>query len=601
MNIAAARANAPDALRVLRSPLLWLLIAVAVLPLFLLARLTVPIGPMYWDLFVYFDAAGRIFHGETPVIDFFVPVGPLGYYLFAGGLKLFAHAQPLLLASWSMLAVTGPLMALVLLRMRDVPRGVAFAVLVPFLVFAILPFNTREFFPYPGSDGFGIYNRQASQLLYVLVAALVFMRAGRTLAVVVALTMAALFFTKITGFVAGGLVCLFAFLAGRLTFKHAAASALGFLALLGMTQAWNGMVSHYLADILSLVGKNADTLLPRFLHAGSDTLGIIGPASLLALVLLWTDRRVIRDRLGALRRAPRWRNLAAIVDHDAAWLAVTVFAGLFFETQNTGSQTIILIVPVVVAIVAARLPPSETPRPHVAAIALLASAAVLPPFVHTIHRAGQTYASALINTPLEHENLKTLGSVNARFDVMDHAHVLKDIYADHRATYREFVEDETKPAFMYYLQYGFQLVHLMATDEVIGRIRALEARKNIRFDTIFELNFVDPIPYLMGRRAPKYVAIGADPTRAVPTPSPREETAVRETDLILYPTCPLTTDNDALRRLYEPALEDHFRIALDPCFDAYVNPRFAQDFEEPSPGGGASDEEVPVATMDQPE
>src|SRR5690606_39172701 len=109
----------------------------------------------------------------------------------------------------------------------------------------------------------------------------------------------------------------------------------------------------------------------------------------------------------------------------------------------------------------------------------------------------------------------------------------------------------------------------------VSDIVALEGRKDIYFDTMMELNFVDPFPYLMGRQSPKYIAIGADPTRAVPTPGPEVENAVRDTDLVLYPTCPLTTDNPALYQLYAPALKRHIHIKLNGCFDAFVHPKFA--------------------------
>lgn len=39
---------------------------------------------MYWDLYIYFDTANRIFNEQVPNVDFFTPVGPLGYWLFAG-------------------------------------------------------------------------------------------------------------------------------------------------------------------------------------------------------------------------------------------------------------------------------------------------------------------------------------------------------------------------------------------------------------------------------------------------------------------------------------------------------------------------------------
>jgi hypothetical protein len=565
-------------LGLLASPLFVMALVIAILPLFLVARLTLPIGPMYWDLFIYFDAANRIFNGQVPVLDFFVPVGPLGYYLFAGALKLFPDGQPLLLVSWSMLAVTAPLMGAVLWDMGERARATRWAVLIPFLVFAILPFNTREFFPYPGSDGFGIYNRQVCQLLYVLVAALVFMPDRRPLTLVVAFAMTALFFTKITGFAAGFLICAFAFAAGRIAFQHAFAAAAIFFGTLGLFDLRLDLVSHYVADIFALVQENSQTLLPRFLRAGAYTVGIVAPAGILALVLLWNARGRLARQWRGLRAAPSWKRISALADQEGFWLAAVLFAGVFFETQNTGSQALIFLWPVLLAIIAARMPLKGVPAGRLAIVLALVAAAALPPFVRTVARAARTYASSLVHVPLQHENLKTLGSVNARPEVIALADDLIDVYARHRATYRDLVEDEALPAFMYYLQYDFQLVHLMAIDRAISDIVDLESRKGIHFDTMMELNFVDPFPYLMGRQSPRYVAIGADPSRAVPPPGSQEENAVRDTDLVLYPTCPLTTDNRALYELYKPALEDHFRIRIDACFDAFVHPRFAGKF-----------------------
>src|SRR5689334_1005023 len=101
----------------LQSP--WTLFAASLVFVVLLLSLplVLPIGPMYWDVYIYYDAANRIVDGQVPSVDFFAPVGPLGYYLFTGWLKLFPDAQPTLLAHWSLLAVTAPLMAAVV---RDV-------------------------------------------------------------------------------------------------------------------------------------------------------------------------------------------------------------------------------------------------------------------------------------------------------------------------------------------------------------------------------------------------------------------------------------------------------------------------------------------------
>ena len=211
----------------LTSPVSILAITALVMAAFLALPLNVPIGPMYWDLLIYFDAANRLFSGQVPATDFFAPVGPLGYYLFAGGVKLFSNAQPLLLVHWSLFAVTAPLIALALWRVDQRSRATALALLLPFLVFAVLPFNTREFYSFPGSDGFGIYNRQVCQLLYVLTVALIYLRDQRLLLISIVAGMTGLFLTKITGFVSGGLLCAFAFAAFACTFAWAVVLAGG--------------------------------------------------------------------------------------------------------------------------------------------------------------------------------------------------------------------------------------------------------------------------------------------------------------------------------------------------------------------------------------
>ena len=76
--------------------------------------------------------------------------------------------------------------------------------------------------------------------------------------------------------------------------------------------------------------------------------------------------------------------------------------------------------------------------------------------------------------------------------------------------------------------------------------------------------------------APLYIAIGADPTRAVPDPGSEEEAAIAGTDLILLPTCPLTAANVMLHDLYASAMTKHTRIKLDACYDAFVHPRFEE-------------------------
>lgn len=553
-----------------KSPLALLAVSLLGVLTLLALPLTLPIGPMYWDVFIYYDAANRIFDGQVPINGFFTPVGPLGYYLFAGWLAVFPNAQPVLLAHWSLLAITAPLIGLVAWHVDKRSRGTAFALLIPFLIFALLPFNTRELYSYPGSDAFGIYNRQACQVLYILVAALVFVRDRRLLAFLIVATMTALFFLKITGFVAGGVIAVYALLCGRVSLKQAVLSALAFLGILAALEWPAGIVSQYIIDIARLVGMNGDTLLPRFLQATSLNFGIVAAAASLAILLLWADRRNIAEGFSSNGNAARPDLLA----HDGLWLMAVLFAGVLFETQNTGSQAFIFLWPILLSVLLKT--GKLTDRPVlVLSIMGLAAATALPPAVRITERAARTYVGAIKNVALEQRNLKTLGAVSMRKEVAIRTAHLLDFYPSHRKFYDDLVAVGELPTPVLYSDFDFQIAYLSTLDTAIDSIRALEARAGIHFDTIMSLNFVNPFPWLMDRSAPPYIAIGADPTRAVPDPGSKEENAVADTDLVLYPTCPPTTANTLLYDMYKDALTKHRRIKLDACYDAFVHPKFA--------------------------
>lgn len=548
---------------VFASPLALLAACLACVCVLLALPLVVPIGPMYWDVYIYYDAANRIFAGQVPILDFFTPVGPLGYYLFAGWLAVFPDAQPTLLAHWSLLAVTAPLMALVAWDVDRRSRATAFALLVPFLIFSLLPFNTRDFYPYPGSDGFGIYNRQACQVLYVLVAALAFVRDRRLQTTIAVAAMTALFFLKITGFVAGGIIAGYALLSGRVTLRSVLAGVLAFALILAGVELASGMVSLYVLDIAKLVAMNGGTLLPRFLQATSLNFGIVGAAAGLALLLVWSGWR-----------GPAGEPAAAGFADSGLWLLAILFAGILFETQNTGSQAFIFLWPALLAILVAAF--RLTGRPVLTlAIFGLAAATALPPAVRVVERAARTYVGAVRNVPLAGNNLKTLGAVNMRREVEARTEHMLRFYPEHRALYDDLVAVGELPTPVLYSDFDFQIIYLSAVDSAVDSIRALEAETGVRFDTVMSLNFVNPFPWLMDRAAPLHIAIGADPTRAVPDPGSQEETAVAGTDLVLYPTCPPTTANALLYEMYGPALASHRRIRLDACYDAFVHPKFA--------------------------
>lgn len=558
----------------LRSPLVLLAGAFILVLIFLGLPLKAPIGPMYWDSYLYYDAANRIAGGQVPIVDFFAPVGPLGYYIFAGWLAVFPDAQTSLITHWALLILTAPLMALIVAHVDRRSRADAWALLIPFLVFALLPFNSQEFYPFPSSDAFGIYNRQVCQMLYVLVAALLYVRNQRLLAFLVAACVTALFFLKITGFIAAGLICLFALVTGRITLRYAITAALAFAAVLAALELKDGMVSAYIADIEALVATNSGTLAPRLVQSISINVGVIASSLALCAVMAFASVADLGRRFDALRRAPGTATVAALLDRDFLWLGVAVCAGIFFEAQNTGSQAFIFLWPVLWMMLV-RLP-RMLGRPKLAMLAAALVAAVwLPLFAGTIERAIRTYGSMTNGVDVETHNLKALGSFTTRDNVLHRAELMLQLYPRQQQQLAEIAEGKELPSSLLYSDLDFQVTNLLAIDRGVDSIRALEAKSGVHFGTIMTLAFANPFPYLMDRSAPRLIAIGADPFRAVPEPDAEVLKEVAGTDLALYPKCPGTWANVRLLEIYGPGLKDHRRIALDDCWDAFVNPRFA--------------------------
>ena len=552
-----------------RQPLILLALVVACLPLALATTLTMPIGPMYWDHYIYLDAANRISDGQIPSIDFFAPVGALGYYLFAGWLYLFPDGHPLLLASWSLMTVTIPLMALVLHDVQKRSVATAYGLLLPFLLFSLLPFNTGEFYPYPGSHGFAIYNRQVSQLLYVLAAALVFVRGWKMLAAIASLTMLVLTFVKITGLVAGALLCLTAFLAGRLRWQAAFAAGGFFLAACAAVELWSGLVSAYAGDILSLLEINDSSLLPRLLQAASLNFGIMLACFLLALVLLAQGYPALRGALRAFAAQPGRRTFTDMLDQPFFWLAGFVVAGLVFESQNTGSQAFIFLWPLLLAILVRSYRRNSPAR--FAVVAVLVLAAALPPALTVVQKSARAWIGILNNRPLEHQHLKSMGAVSARDAFLTRAQRLRENYIGYRDAYEALAAAGELPSFLLTSDYDFQALWLQSADQAVSAVLAYEAANDIRFETIMSIDFTSPFAWLLDRQAPEHIAIGADPTRSVPAADQSVIEAVSAVDIALYPTCPPTLGRLKLLELYEPILASgHTRIKLTPCYDAFL-------------------------------
>ncbi len=558
--------------QLLWSPLFVLAGVCVVLPVLLLTVKTLPIGSMYWDLYIYFDAANRIFEGQVPNVDFFTPVGPLGYWLFAGALKIFPNAQPLLLVEWSLFIISAPLMGVVVWQVGKASQPVAFGLLLPFLFFAILPFNVREYYILAGSDGFGIYNRQAAILLYILTASLVFVKPQKALIWLAGLSMLALFLIKITGFVVGGAFCLFAFFAGRIAFRSALWAVGIFLLGLIILELMNGVASAYLENIATLYSQNSGHIFTSLASKIVQNFKVVFATVLLMGLYITLDYKNWIGRLKSFFRQPGWQSLSLLVDSHALWLGVALVGGVLYESQNWGSQDMIFIWPVLLAVIANTKLPNVLEKGDFV-IKLLAFATIIPVTMIVAERAMRAWAGVVRNQPFAHQHLKTVGAVNLRSNMLRRAKLFKEIYPAHRGAFEAMSDAEVLPSHAIFSQFKYQIGYLMHMDDAIDAMLKIEAEKNLRFENILHLSFTNAFPWLMDRSAPKFVAIGADPFRAMPALTQRVLASVAEVDIALFPTCPVIYTNDYLHKIYTPALKHHKRVKITPCYDGFIHPR----------------------------
>jgi hypothetical protein len=275
--------------RIATSPLLALALAAALAVALLATPLRLPLGPNYWDLYTYVDTAYRMSWGQIPHVDFFVPVGTLGYALYVAVTRVFPEAHSLLAVHLAILLVAMPMMALVAWEAAKRSRLEALALTLPFILFGLIPINGQELYPSPGFDGYGNYNRHAALLLYVLTAAVLYVETRWKAAAIAIVLLALLFMTKVTGLVVGLGIVIHAAIAGKLAWRGAAIGAALVAAVLAAVQIRYGLVTAYVEDIFQIVGVNTGFLLPRVLTVLSTKFDVVAAAGLLALVVFWVS------------------------------------------------------------------------------------------------------------------------------------------------------------------------------------------------------------------------------------------------------------------------------------------------------------------------
>jgi hypothetical protein len=549
------------------APMAWLTAFFVAVVVLLLLPLRLPIGPNYWDIFTYVDTAYRISLGQLPNVDFFVPVGPLGYYLYVITAGIFSQAHTLLAVHYSILILALPLMALITWQASLRSRSEALALVVPFIIFGALPINVIELYPTPGFDAFGNYNRHAALLLYVLACNLLFVGNRALAAVLAIIIVAALFLTKITACLISVVLVAQALISGKLSLRWTVYSIFSFGLALLLIEFKTTLISHYVQDIIELVGMNTGFLLPRILTVLSQKLNVILPAGLLVATIVWIDRLAIFEMIKGLltkRFAPSFQSLAG---HDFMWLLALLIGGLVFETQNTGSHEFILLWPAI--LVFFRRLPLPWNGSSVPALVLIA-ATVLPTPITVAHRTLRTILSAPKYQAIAAPLLGPVGRLSAKPEIMLQSRAMLSHYADSRASFERMAKRNVLPSYILFSEIDFQISWVVSTQEAAAALLAYEKEKNIRLEKIVTLDFVDPLPFMLKRTPLKDLSIGNDPDRTLAKLGAHVIAEVNSADAILIPLCPVTNARNLISNAYAKDLSNRRIVALTPCFNMLV-------------------------------
>jgi hypothetical protein len=537
------------------SPTFWIVSFLAAVILGLALPVRLPLGPNYWDTDIYLDAAQRIWQGQIPNIDFFTSIGPLGFYLTAGIKALFPQAQPALLANWAIVPVLLPIAALIAWDIDGRSRQLALAILIPLLFLTSLPINLHSLYPSPGFDGFGYYNRHVALLLYLLLAALLFVENRVLLTSLVAALMIALFLVKVTGPVSGAVLVGYAVLAGRMRFRDAAIAAAAVIACLGLIELTTGVVYAYVDDVVILAMLNSSTLLRRFLTLGSIKFNVIAPCLML---------------IGVLAVAARRENLsvAELLKSPLGWLSASLFALVLGETQNSGSLEFIGLWPVLILILKDyHRFADERLRPWVL---MLVMAVSLPSAIIFFERGARAVIAAPRYQALDVPHVGPLGRVSLKPDLAQRAIEQVDHYPKYNDAYEDLVRRGLLPSATLFSEIDHQATWLLEVQQGIDAIHRWEAANKRQLNGFFVLDFVSPFNHLLGRAAPLHVALGIDTERTNPKITREMLEALGGIDAIMRPKCPIEVKRAAMWRQFAQALEGRQLIALSPCWDMYL-------------------------------
>ncbi|MEQ8481344.1 MAG: hypothetical protein RIC18_11865 [Hoeflea sp.] len=538
----------------------------------LMLPLELPIGASFWDTYIYLDGAYRMEQGQQIYRDFHAPVGPLSYILFGVLHSVFETANIVLLIQWCLMLVTVPVMAVICWSAARRGTFAALALLVPYLVFSVLPFNVVSWNVFPGVDGFGYYNRHGAVLLYLLVAALFFVPSRLAQVLVISTLLLTLAFTKINAFAAAGLILFVAVVTRRIGLATSLAVAAICLSVAAVTELITGVVSAYLLSVLRILENNTGVLFQNIMFTVSMRFDVILAGGLLALYLLGSHIRGGTDLVADFDR-PAVRPLSPnFLDRDWVWVGVLIAANILYESQNWGSAASISVWPLLVVFLLARPWGEVSARP---ALALLVALTMLPTFTKVVHSAFRAAATSVRDASIETPNLPPSINMSAKDLSVRGAEKSRRVMEQHRAAYEHYARENILPHYWLYFDHRFQVNVLETMNEVISAIREREAELGRRYEVIDLRDFANPIVAAMGRTPARGVAIGGDPYRAAFPLIEAEIEMLSEADLVLLPVCPVTAAREKLLADHAAAFAGFRRIRLTGCFDALENPKFS--------------------------
>lgn len=531
-----------------------------------------PMGESFWDTYIYIDGAHRLSIGQEIYRDFHAPVGPLNYILFDWLGSVFPRGNVALVIQWCMMLVTLPVVTVICLQARERGPYAVFGLLLPYLMFSILPFNVTSWNVFPGVDGFAYYNRHSSVLLYLLVATLFFVRSKIALVGLLSVLLLSLAFVKISGFAVAGLIAALALLTRRIGLGVSIATAVVCLSFVAVLEILTGSVSAYLKSALRLLAANDGVLLTNLLTTVSARFDVILVALLLAAYLFVSRMRGGENLLPGFDRDYPRDPQPGRLDQDWLWLGTLVLANTVFESQNFGGAAFVSVWPLLLVLVLATAPDR---RARLSPLLVLVALIVIPTATKVLHSAARTAATSINNVTVETEHLPPNMRFSAKALTVEAAATARPILSAGRETYQKYADANILPAYWLYFDHRFQVNVLQTMDEVIGAIREREADLGHHYEVIDLRDFANPVTAAMGRTPARGISIGGDPYRAVLPLTGEEADLLSQTDLVLLPTCPVTAARKKLHDKYVASYEGFNRIALTDCFEALEHPRYA--------------------------